>query len=224
MNIVGKITHAKKVTYNTVIFEANSIHADTVKFKPRNVQFFNNEDGFYANTKKLNGFETIGFTERIVAGNINLYRKELTYNYNLGFDNVGFGAIGGVLNFGLTTENISNNFYYNIGFRELKKVNYRNLAEDFIGNTESMLHLKTYRKIKKRQTLFYIIGTAMIATGAYLYIKEEPESNGYFVNRKKASTTELTIAILGFGTNVVNYLLGKSKTKHIEKAIEIYNK
>lgn len=218
----GEITHAKKVIYNTAIFKENYISADTVKFDPRNVRFFYNENGFYANTKRLNTFGTIGFTERIIEGNVNLYEKELTYNYNTGFNNVGYGTIGGVVNFGLTTENISNIRYYNIGFRELKRVNYQNLSEDLSDNLESMLHLDTYKKVKKRERLFYIIGTTMIFTGAHFYIKDNRKS-GSSDRWEKPTKRGLTIALLGFGTNVVNYILGKGKDEHIINAIETYN-
>ena len=67
--------HAQKIRLRPDFLGSWTLRADSKKVPLESVKFFNNEDGFYANIRKLNFFGEVAFAERIVDGKINLYQQ-----------------------------------------------------------------------------------------------------------------------------------------------------
>jgi len=73
------IVYAQKIRLRPDFSGSWSIRADSRKVLTSQIKFFNNEDGFFANTRELNFLGQSSFAERIVEGKINLY-QEVVYD------------------------------------------------------------------------------------------------------------------------------------------------
>jgi len=204
----------KTIYANNIEYVSNSYFLiDEKKEKKETVKFFKNYDGFFANMKHLNFSGSSSFVKREIAGNINLFSRErITYTNMMGAN--------GMMMFN-PSPNLTISYYYNKGtFGELKKSNYKNLKIDLSDNIKSMVQLNKFKKVKQRETLLYILGSAVMTVGVVSLINKTgdvpenitPKTSGSFV-----------IIGVGFGTLITNYLTTKNKHDHIKNAINIYN-
>jgi hypothetical protein len=209
----GESITSDKIEYISKSFSSSYFIVNGKEFKSGDVQFYQNKDGFFANTKKLTFSGSSSFSEREITGKINLFNKEFVTNSTI------MGGNGMVM--GSTGPNSTISYYYNKGeFGELKKSNYSNLKIDLNENLESISHLNKFKSVKLRETLLYIVGGAVMTVGVASLINKTsnvpedvtPKTGGSFV-----------IIGIGFGTLITNYLTTINKHKHIKKAIEVYN-
>ncbi len=201
-----EILYGDNISYEIRFFELPFVKYDAKKIDPDNVKFFKNERGFYANTKFINFSGHTDFTTRIIKGRVNLYETE----------KIRYGSYSrGKYFYGPTvmTKKIKN--YYNIGFRELKNVNYRNLSIDLSGNPESMTYLKKFKSISNTQSILYVAGGALIAGGVISLLNKDMEEPNI--------SPDLIAIGLGGVCIFVSATLSIPKLGHIENAIDTFN-
>lgn len=203
------------------------LRADSRRVPIDQVKFFNNEDGFYANTRKLNFVGVTSFAERIVEGKINLFQEvaydPYLYDYGYRFRE-------------RRNETISLSMYYNKGNNDLKKVNYYNLKNDMSDQPESLQMLESYHKSIKSSTILYTAAGASVVAGLVAFLvtgtknHKLPERNGF--NGKidsfgpKHPNFVASFALLGLGSGfaIGGFYVSRTGRRHLENAVDTYNR
>jgi hypothetical protein len=189
------------------------------------VKFVNNEDGFFANTRKLKFTGLTGFAERTIEGKINLYREinydPESYNWRYGHPEE-------------TNPSVDIRNYYNKGFGDLKRINYNNLQADMADHIQSMDLLKSYRKTLVTRNIFYGAAGASFVAGFVSLLTSKSgfkSSNDGFMNHPSTIAVRhpnfLPMTLLfgaGIGFGLGGTLLHFSSSRKLKDAIEIYNK
>jgi len=177
------------------------------------VKFFSNEDGFFANTRKLNPIGITEFSERILEGRINVF-QERTY------DPILYSPHMHGRRYRTRVEPINVSMYYNKGYDDLKKLNYRNLKNDMSDNPKSMDMLRSYRRSMNTTNLLYTAGAASLLAG-FLNLALPG-------NKTSISDTNFALsgALMGIGLGFVTggYLNHISGNRKLENAVDIYNR
>lgn len=204
------------------------LRVDSRRIPVDQVKFFNNEDGFFANTKKLTFTRTSQFSERIIEGKINLYQERPydPFSYDRSYRH-GYGYRPG------RYPAVDMSMYYNKGYTDLKKVNYNNLKYDMADNPESMKFLNKYRKSASRSKIMYVTAGASIIAGFVSFLatgtghNDMPSGFG-FDNRPSLKSPNYTASYvlmgLGFGMAVGGYAVQSAGAGNIENAVDAYNR
>jgi hypothetical protein len=214
--------YAQKVRLRPDFAGSWTVRADSRKVPINQIKFFNNDDGFFANTRKLNLFNQATFAERIVAGKINLY-QEVAYSttpYEMDFYRFRER----------TPQAVGTRMYYNKGYNDLKRVNYNNLSADMADNARSMDLLASYRKSRRAGTIMYVsAGAAIVASVVTLFsgndIKRIDHGFGNMPSFEGGGNKTGSFLLLGLGAglSVGGYLIQSSGSRNIERAVDTYN-
>ncbi len=217
------VIYAKRITLRPDFAGFWQLRADSRRVAPEQVKFFSNENGFFANTRRVTFGYTTEFAERIVEGKINIY-QEIPYDQFLYDRYYRYGdGPGPVVNFRM---------FYNKGFENLKKLNYRNLKTDMIDNPESMDMLKSYKKSINTSRMLYTAAGASFVAGIISFLAqgnevEKPSGGGFGhgMNIKGPNiTTSLVFWGLAAGFGVGGFAVQRSGSRHLENAIDVYNR
>ncbi|MHA4895721.1 hypothetical protein ACXZ1K_13290 [Pedobacter sp. PWIIR3] len=217
------VIYANKVTMRPDLSGGWQLRADSRKTPTDKVKFFNNKDGFFANTRNLNFAGISAFAERVTEGKINLYSEvELDpYQYDRRYS------------YGENRQpTIASRIFYNKGTGDLRRVNYRNLREDMTDNAASMDLLKGYRKSQQTSTMLYAAGGAAIVAGLISFMADPKGTEttttpfGHTFTTSKSKNFTVSFVLLGIGTGLaggglLSYFTG---IKKLERAVDVYNK
>jgi len=203
------------VDYKKPFIGAAYLKVDSLKIQLDKVKFYKNQTGFFANSKNINFSGTSSFSERIRKGRINLFEKENT-NYNPGH----FTSTGMYMG-GTTSTTILN--YYNRGFGDLKKANYKNLSMELADNPESLIHLNKFKSVQSTQNVLYVVGGALVVGGLATLINKTKDVD-YDTEPSPNVTSNIVTIGLGAGCFLVSYTMSFSKPEHLRKAVDAYNK
>jgi|GEM_PF-493779 hypothetical protein len=212
----GTIIYGNNIEYKTPFLGTPYLKVDGKEYEPSIVKFYKCENGFFANVQDVGFSFNPKFTERIRRGRVNLY-ETVKNNYT-----PMMYTSGGMYHGGYSSVTIKN--YYNSGFGPLKKANYKNLKVDLASDPESMLHLKKVKNIRNTQLILGITGGALIIAGFATLINKTKDWDGSN-NQPEPNVTGCTI-MLGAGAGLVfaSGLLTFAKPKHLDRAIEAYNR
>ena len=159
------VIYADRITLRPDLTGAAQLRADSRRVPMSQVKFFNNEDGFFANTRKQTFTGETAFAERTIEGRINLFQPVV---YHRSYD---------VYNYGRRqryredwSRGQAATLYYNKGLEDLKKVNYHNLQKDMIDNAVSMDLLDGYRKSMRASTVLYTAAGASIVAALATFV------------------------------------------------------
>jgi len=205
------VIYGKNISYKARSIGSSYFLIDSVKIKPDKVKFYKTNAGFYgiADNSTLDPV----FAIRIIKSKINIYTTD---TLNSAFRHYDASDL-------ITYEGLADKYhFYNKGFGDVKKIKYRNLQYDLSDNPESVLHLNKCRSIRGISTALYVTGCAAIIGGLVsVYTKTENKQSNWL----KPDFTFNIIAI-GFGASscLTGLVVSSSQKKHIEKAIEAYNK
>lgn len=212
----SEIQYCDIIEYKKPVFGSAYFLIDSRKFEPSRIMFYKDATGFWANTKNLSSSGVPGFVPRVIKGNINLYEK-VFYGQHAAPSPTGVGFYGG-----MGYKRIHN--YYNIGFDELKKANYKNLNLDLADNMESMLHLNKYKSLRNTETGLYIAGGALTVLGFATLIHKTKDWDGTDAMPEPNVTANLVVIFSGVLCAGSGGIFHLSKPKHLRKAIEVYNR
>lgn len=222
------VIHARSIRLRPDFNNSLQIRADSRRIPVEQVKFFNNQDGFYANTKRITFGGFSEFAERIVEGRINLY-QQVTYDpflYDYGYR---FREI--------RQQPVDIRMFYNKGYNDLKKVSYANLKGDMADRRESMELLETYRKSVNRSTLLYTAAGASVLAGLISFVVNAKQDNhqdfgsfngnGFNQNFNRRGTNfTASFVLLGAsaGFALGGYAIGVNAKRHLEHAVDAYNR
>ncbi|WP_214226118.1 hypothetical protein [Pedobacter sp. B4-66] len=203
------------------------LQADSKRVRPELVKFFSNEDGFFANSGRLSFGRGTEFSERIVEGKINVYQE-------IPYDQFMYGREYRYR--GRREPAVNLRMYYNKELDNLKKVSYSNLKNDMADNTQSMDFLQGYRRSMNTSKIMYAAAGASLVAGIFSFIvkgtsqkaKFEREGfggQGFDMNAKGPNFTS-TLVFLGLGLGFVagGYSIQLSGSRHLENAVDAYNR
>jgi len=226
------VIHAENIRVRPDILGYFQLRADSKRFPLAQVKFFSNEDGFFANTRKINFNGDNSFSERMIEGKINLF-QQISYEpsvydreFNHGYRHRSRRSLA-----------VDSRMYYNKGFGDLKKVNYNNLKRDMADDMQSMRMLEIYRKSKKTTTILYVAAGASIAgaliamvVGGLRDVNNVGKGSGFGthnsgVNLKDSNMTPSYILLgVGVGTAIWGYSLDRNSARNLESAFDTYNR
>lgn len=217
------VIYGKNIIYESWLDGSPHFIVDAKRIHPEQVKFFQNEMGFYANTRDLDIAGRTSFSERIRQGKINLFEKQISDYRKYSYSRYSKHP--------QEESNIEALNYYNIGFGNLKKANYTNLKTDLAGNQRSMTPLKEYGRVDKLSKSLFFAGGAVILGGFVSFIANgttgTPEgfhSPGWSANvpRPKLGLS-LGLIVGGGGLIMGGLFTSLSKPKYLKQAIDAYN-
>lgn len=209
------VIYAKDVKLRPDFSGYLQLRADSRKVPTEQVKFFSNEDGFFANTKRLNFGSTTSFSERIIEGKINMFQQEDYYPYS--YDH----RYRRARYMDRRPQPVDVKMYYNKGYADLKKANYHNLSTDMADNPKAMDLLKNYRKNINTGKAMYIVAGAAIVSGLVSFLANGSSNKGI----SGANFTPAFI-LLGAGAGLATggYFIQASGNRHLENAVDAYNR
>lgn len=213
------IIYAEKVRMRYDAFNYPVVRADARKFSTDQVKFFNNSNGFFANTRKLDILGRSGFAERVEEGKLNLFREVNydPYDYDEEYDwryRRGYAYYRGT--------SMSSDMYFNKGYGNLKRLNYKNLKESMTDAPECMDMLAAYRKkTTTRNILFGAAGASFIAGAIAGFIAVDHSRIG-----SKDSGFNTAIALVGssFGFAFGGVMVHLSASRQLRSTVDTYNR
>ena len=116
---------------------------DGIMYPSKEVEFFKNKHGYFANLGRVEGFGSPSFAMCIDRGRTNLYQRIDIEVY--GAVELKPGENGAGLSDGTSFQ------FYNVGDEPLRKVGYSNMKVDLADNLGATAHLKDYRKFRMLQ-------------------------------------------------------------------------
>jgi hypothetical protein len=144
----GETIEGKDLIFHSSSNSESVFQLDGVMYPSKDVEFFKNKHGYFANLGRIEGFEKPSFAMRIDKGRTNLYQRIDIDVY--GGPQLKPGSKGEGLSDGTAFQ------YYNVGDEPLRKVGYSNMKVDLADNLGASAHLKDYRKFRLLQ--FGLIG------------------------------------------------------------------
>lgn len=212
----GEIIACKNLEYKTPFLGRSRFIADSEEYSPSNIKFYKDETGFYANTEAFNFSGLSDFNQRVRKGKINLYEEERTFNTPGGYNSgTGFYSPG------YTSRRVL--YYYNKGFSDLKKANYKNLSEDLADNPESILCLEKYKSISHTQTVLGFVGSGLVIVGFATLMNKTKDWDGSNNQPEPDVSGNIATIVVGASCFGVCYVLSFTKPKHLKAAINAYN-
>ncbi|WP_316788939.1 hypothetical protein [Pedobacter frigoris] len=226
------VVYANSIKLRPDFYNSWQLRADSRRVPQEQVKFFNNENGFFANTRRHTIMERGSFSERIVQGKINLF-QEVAYDAFL-YDR---GYRYGRHRYGPPVQQPVNlSMYYNKGYADLKKVNYNNLKRDMADNPVSMDLLEGYRKSANGSKILYVAAGASIVAGLVSFVVKgssntrlsDMNSFGHQQGFSSMSSPNFASSFiflgLGAGLAAGGYAVDRSGYRKLEMAVDAYNR
>lgn len=224
------VIYAQKIRLRPDIYGSWQIRADSRRITTDQVKFMSNEDGFFANTRKFNLTRENTFSERVIEGRINLFQEASydPYAFNRGYryrQN--------------RPQAVDTRMFYNKGWNDLQKVNYHNLSRDMADHPESIDLLKGYRKSMNTAKIMYVGAGAAVIAGFVSFLANSKDKmpdrgsfgpggfskgNSDFGFKKSNFTASFVLLGLGAALGGGGALIQMSSTRHLENAIDAYNR
>jgi hypothetical protein len=152
----GETIEGKELTFLAPSNTEPLFQLDGMMFPAKDVEFFQNNHGYFANLGRIEGFDKPAFAMCIDKGRTNLYQR-------IDIDVYG----GSLLQPGPNGEGLSDGTsfqFYNVGDEPLREVGYSNLKVDLADNLGATAHLKDYRKFRMIQVGLLGSGAGVLAS------------------------------------------------------------
>jgi len=184
------------------------------KFYPEEVTFYRDSRGYYARIKQSTLITSYSYAKRINSGRLNLY-EDIVYRSNPGHYTPGIGFTGG-------GSSLQINYYYNIGFDDLKLITHRNLMEDISYYPESLKYLNRYDRKLNLMIGMSAIGGISLLTGILLSVISTDDSayNQENIDLKNASYAALGVGGVFIG---IGYVTSLHRKDLLRQAIAAFN-
>lgn len=222
----GNFIRGKTIDLMEPLFGNSYLLIDGNKFSAHEVKFFSNDEGFYANTIKLQGLSTSSFARRVRKGRINLYERTtydataLSYGYagTPGFGGHGtYGTVGG---FGVGASLPHTKFYYNKGFGDIKHLDFYSLKNDMADDPLALAALNNWNQTRKKGNAFLYSSLLVTGVSFIAFTTKITESDDPRV------TVELVGLSLGVSGLLIKYLAWDRNInpRNLKKSVDMYNR
>ena len=187
---------------------------DSLKVPVGEVMFMKNEDGISANKKHLKLLNTSDFIRCKDYGKLIVFE-----NIDISTTGVGFNSATGGYSSGATTKRVKT--YYSKGYSPIRKVKYKYLVEDLVGNNQSMEILNSYKKISIPSNIIRDIGRLAMLGGLVVYNAESIGINN--MSDSKYSDMGMNMVLSGIIIYCGGYIIKAFNDKKLIRAIDVYN-
>jgi hypothetical protein len=222
----GQLINGYSIELKSPFFKERHFLVDGLSYDDNLVKFYQNDEGYFANTMRLRGSAYPTFSRRVKKGRMNLYEytsyntSAMSYGYagTPGFG--GHGTYGSVGGFGLGVAMPQTKYYYNKGFDDLKRISFENLSKDMVDNPMAMSALNDWEKTRKTGSVLMLSGILLTGVSFFALLAKTSDQKDPDV------TLELMGLSVGFAATWVKYLAwdhGQNPRK-LKKAIDIYNR
>lgn len=130
---------------------------DGTLYPTREVEFFRNNFGYFANVGSIEGFKNPKFAMRLGRGRINLFQRVQIEAY----------MQDSLIQLDEGMADFRSFQYYNVGNEALRKAKYSNMKVDLAGSAAAAPHLKDFRKYRVIQIGLISCGLGVLGLGAY---------------------------------------------------------
>ena len=218
------VVYGKRVTVRPDYAGFWQIRADSKRISAERVKFFNNENGFFANTRKTTLLGEATFSERVIMGRINLFRQTI-------YDEEYYG--GRYRHRPVAQQPVDVHMYYNKGYGDLKKVSYANLKADMADRPASLDFLNAYRKSLNNRNLLYVGAGAALLAGLVTFTIDGTRSakfvgEGFHKTLVEPKTigigTSFALLGLGGGLSLAGFVVHRNASRNLENAVDAYNR
>jgi hypothetical protein len=152
----GETIEGKRLQYLALSNTEPVFRLDDMMIPAKEVEFFQNNHGYFANLGRIEGFNQPQFALCIDKGRANLYQK------------IDIDVYGGDLlepkNGGADLADGTTVHFYNVGTEPVRKVGYGNMKIDLADNLGATAHLKDYRKYRFVQMGLIGSGAGVLAS------------------------------------------------------------
>lgn len=223
------VVYAKNIRLRTTFFNSLQLRADSKPIPLKQVKFFKNDEGFFANIGRVNTMRTEALAVRVIEGKINFFEERSLSNLHSFFNQHDPQYYH--------PPTVDVRMFYNKGYDDLKKVNYKNLAFDMGDDVQSLDILAGYRKNMMTSKTLYIAAGASVAAALIALIvnannKQESLKEHSFgenfpsFNDKQSGRFNASIPLVGLGAGlgIGGYLVNQSGLRKLERAIDTYNR
>jgi hypothetical protein len=152
----GETIEGKRLQYLSLSNIEPVFRLDDMMIPAKEVEFFQNSHGYFANLGRIEGFDQPNFALCIDKGRANLYQK-------IDIDVYG----GDLLQPKKGEADLADGMkvqFYNVGTEPVRKVGYGNMKIDLADNLGASAHLKDYRKYKFVQIGLMGSGAGVLAS------------------------------------------------------------
>jgi len=197
------IMYGKTIEFTKPVFSKSYFTVNEKKIESKKVKFYYNGYGLYANTSSIRFTGKTNFIRRTTPGKINLYVTTTTSYSSTG------------------PEEQTTIHYYNKGYNDLKKVNYKNLYMDMSDNSECLLLLQDYKKTRNtlRTTGIVGVGLALGSMLTYAFLN----NNNYSLYEEKNPLPYTVVGCTGGIMILTSSYLSIFNNTKILKSISMYN-
>jgi hypothetical protein len=126
-------------------------------YPAREVEFFRNNFGYFANVGSIEGFKKPRFAMRLGKGRMNLFQRVHIEAY----------MQDSLVQLDEGMADFRSFQYYNVGNEALRKARYSNMKVDLAGSAAAAPHLKDFRKYRVIQIGLITCGLGVLGLGAY---------------------------------------------------------
>lgn len=230
------IVYAQRVRLHYDPFNTLVLRVDSRRVPLDRVKFFNNENGFFANTRKLDVFRRSTFAERVMDGKINLYQEIIydPYYDDSGYINgYGYGRYGHRnYGYGVARPQVNSRMYFNKGYGELQRVNYKNLMAGMADNPECLDMLAGYRRKMNTGNILYGAAGASFIAGIISWVAGatskqhslgKPGSSSTAMDKDTGFASGFIFMGLGAGFAIGGFTIQLSASRQLEHTIDRYN-
>lgn len=204
----GDSIAGSKLVYLTPDNTEAMFNLDGKLYPARQVEFFRNDYGYFANLGRIEGFEKPKFAMRLGKGRVNLFQRvdlELYMQDSLSTTAEGMADFRSFQ-------------YYNVGNDALRKASYSNMKVDLADNTAAGAHLKDFRKYRVIQIGLITCGLGVMGLGAYSSALPMSETNAV---QKRTILNPITL--LGIILSGGSLLMETPKHDALWLAADAYN-
>lgn len=158
----GEKVTGTHLTYEMPILKPALFQLDDQPFETKQVQFFQNNHGFFANLNKIHGDKSERYALRIKQGRANIYEEVSMDVYGKEELNVNGGTEEDLKRLDLLASGEGFE-YYSVAEREVRKANVRNMRDDFADNAQALHEVNMIRKYQILQVALIGVGAGFIA-------------------------------------------------------------
>ncbi|EDM34915.1 hypothetical protein PBAL39_00245 [Pedobacter sp. BAL39] len=226
------VIYADRIRMRMDLSDRLQVRADSRRVPLGQVKFINNQDGFFANTRKLGSSRYDGLAEKVIEGRMNLF-QDISFGelYRDQFwPEAEFRRRSGYRSTYSSAQSITGTMYYNKGYGDLKKVKYINLKNDMSDDKESLDLLEGYRKSMRTTKVLYVAaGVSLLASTVAFFVdvNKVNEPTGPFGFREpRGGNMTGAFALMGVGAGFAfgGVLKHLSTARKLEAAIDHYNR
>jgi len=211
----NKILYGERVHINRYN-RALETDIDKRLFNHKDLLFVNADNGFFVYTRGVRYFRAPYMAKRTIKGNLNLFESQIVYVESMHATSAEQSSL-------FNRKKYFN--YFNSGYDNIQRANYKNLYPHMMKNSESLRYLEDYRKahiahhsLQVTTYAVYIGSFVLLTKGMDIALRDKDN-----LNTGKHIILPISILLAGVGVQITSNWFGEQKNLHMRNAFRTYN-